>query len=200
MKLLQLELKFGVLLVGMAVLVFSGCMKSEYQQLVDSELAKGVRQDSLFLGLYLGMTEKDFFDRCWQLNEEQVLTHGNGNISAKYEITELPYVANLNFYPTYFEGKIIEMPTTLQYKAWSPWDKTKSADSLQMAALKLFDKWYGGDFLKIEHPEKQPAYVKVTGNRRLVVSKINDQMVQAVFTDLIAEGKKKKEDPLADSE
>ena len=42
-------------------LILSGCSpKSRYDRMVKRELASGVRYDSLFMGLYFGMPEKDF--------------------------------------------------------------------------------------------------------------------------------------------
>ena len=42
--------------------ILSGCTpKAKYDRMVKRELASGIRNDSIFMGLYLGMPEKDFY-------------------------------------------------------------------------------------------------------------------------------------------
>jgi hypothetical protein len=46
--------------------ILSGCSpKAKYERRLKHELASGVRYDSLFMGLYLGMPDKDFYNQCW---------------------------------------------------------------------------------------------------------------------------------------
>ena len=47
--------------------------KKTYSELVKQGLGKGVREDSLFLGIYLGMSSKDFYGHCWELNKKGVI-------------------------------------------------------------------------------------------------------------------------------
>jgi hypothetical protein len=80
-----------VLLIAFSSLLAlsTGCTESEYQKVVDEELAKGIRQDSLFLGLALGMSKKEFFAHCWQLNKQGVVTDGKGNTAVQYTLESL---------------------------------------------------------------------------------------------------------------
>jgi hypothetical protein len=91
----------------------------------------------------------------------------------------------MNFYPTFVQGKIAEMPVKFVYKGWAPWNKSLSADSLQMDVLNWYKKIYGDDFIAVEHPERGMAFVKVDGNRRISVFKENDLHVWAIFTDML---------------
>jgi hypothetical protein len=64
-----------ILVAGMAILLIglASCGSSdirEYEKLVDKELASNKRYDSIFLGIYLGMTNKDFYQHCWDLNKQ----------------------------------------------------------------------------------------------------------------------------------
>ncbi len=65
--------------------VISGCTpKAKYERKLKHELAKGVRYDSLFLGLYLGMPEKDFYIHCWELNKKGLIRQGSNNTTVEY--------------------------------------------------------------------------------------------------------------------
>ncbi|MGB3779538.1 MAG: hypothetical protein WA960_14350 [Tunicatimonas sp.] len=172
-------------------LTLSGC-HSEYHQRVEAELATGVREDSLFLGITFGMSPKDFFAHCWELNRQGTIREGTQNMSVMREVSELKHPAVMNFYPDFYEDGIYEMPVTYVYKAWAPWNKKLFADSLQQDVLALYQQQYGNDFMTVDHP-KGVAYVRVDGNRRISVYKEDDSHVKVVFTDLLAERKKKEQ-------
>ena len=50
-----------IYIVMMLLIMACDARKKTYPELVKKELAKGVRNDSLFLGIYLGMSNKDFY-------------------------------------------------------------------------------------------------------------------------------------------
>ena len=63
-----------VLPVLIAGLIIYGCSpRSKYESRLTHELASGVRYDSLFMGIYLGMSEQDFYTHCWMLNREGLI-------------------------------------------------------------------------------------------------------------------------------
>ena len=187
-------------IIGLVLFIFSCQPKSEYHQLIEQELASGERHDSLFLGIYLGMSSKAFFDHCWQLNKQNILDQGGG-VSVRYELKdELKAPATANFYPTFYQDTIREMPITFVYDAWAPWNEEFSADSLQLDVVKLMEKWHGGGFIEIKHPTGGVAHVKVDGNRRITVFKVplRNKEVKAVFTDLTREDALKAMKPKQD--
>lgn len=170
------------------LIVTTNCgRKSDYHEMVDKELAKGIREDSLFLGIQLGMTQKEFFSHCWELNQQKLIHESSGNFTVEYKMEELNHPARMNFYPAFHDDKIYQMPVTISYDAWAPWNKHLFGDSLQLDVLKFFEKKYGEGFIKIEHPEKGAAYVKVDGNRRISIFKENDMSVKVLYTDLLVE-------------
>ena len=172
-----------VLITGL--FIFGCSPRSKYERLLKRELASGVKNDSLFMGIYLGMDKKEFYIHCWNLNRSGLIMQGTQNMTVKYEIKEeLRYLATMNFYPEFFHDSIYEMPVRFIYNGWSPWDKKLSSDSLQLDVLSWYKKIYGNDFIKVEHPERGIAYVKVDGNRRITIYKENDMHVWAVFTDM----------------
>lgn len=170
------------------VLVMVGCgKKAQYDRLVERELASGVRNDSLFFGIYFGMTSKEFYTHCWELNKEGLIRQGDHNLSVEHQFKGLDHTAKMNFYPNFYEDRIYEMPVKFQYNAWAPWNKHLWSDSLQMAVLELMEEWYGEGFMEVKHPEHGSAFVKVDGNRRITIFKKGESDVYTIFTDLTRE-------------
>ena len=178
----------------MLILAILGCRREhEYTKRVREGLASGTRHDSLFMGIYLGMVQRDFYAQCWELNKEGLVRQGTGNTTVLYKTKELKEPADMNFYPSFYQQKIWQMPVKFNYESWAPWNKRLMADSLQIDVLRLFNKWYGDDFIEVRHPDGKIAYVKVDGNRRITIYKQDDQFVIANFTDLLVEIELKKE-------
>jgi len=161
---------------------------SEYNKMEERELASGVRQDSLFLGLYLGMTSKDFYDHCWELNKKGTIREGASNTTAHYPIKDFRSPAGMDFYPKFEKGIITAMPLTFAYDGWSPWNKHLFAEHLILEVKSLMEKWYGTGFVEIKNPNPtgSNAWVKVDGNRRISIYYIDDSKVSADIVDLIA--------------
>lgn len=140
--------------------------------------------DSLFLGFYFGMPKQEFFDLCWDMNRKKMFTHGPTNQSVEYKLKELEDDVIMNFYPTFHDEKIYEMPVTFTYEAWAPWNRQFWADSLLPKMVHVFEKWYGDGFQSVQHKTMGTVYYKMDGHRRINLFIRDDQFVQAVFTDM----------------
>ena len=141
--------------------------------------------DSLFLGVSMGMEKKAFYDYCWEMNRQKVFKHGPANQSVEYRLaTELKSPVMMQFYPSFFENKIYEMPVLFSYESWAPWNKEYGSDVLLTDLLTLFKKWYGDDFQTLQHRTQGTIYYQMKGRRRINLFIRDDQFVQAVFTDL----------------
>ncbi|NJL74328.1 MAG: hypothetical protein HC892_04045 [Saprospiraceae bacterium] len=165
--------------------LFTNCQNlSEYDQMVKRELAKGIRQDSLFLGFYFGMPSKSFYDHCWKLNKQQIVKEGKNNTTVEYDVSkDLRHSGKMNFYPDFFEDKIYEIPISFNYDAFA-WSQEFSNDTLLVDVLQLLQKQYG-DFKEFTHPKKGSVFVNVNGNRQIrIFTNDMDNSVRAVFTDL----------------
>lgn len=175
-----------LLLLLISGFLISGCSpRAKYDRRLKQELASGVRYDSLFLGLYFGMPEKDFYGHCWNLNHKGLIRQGETNTTAELQLKdELKYEAVMDFYPKFNQGKISEMPVSFKYKGWTYWNKSLSSDNLLVQVQKWYEKVYGDGFIKVKHHLHGTAYVKIDGNRRITLFKENDLRVWAVFTDL----------------
>jgi len=169
-----------------------GC-QSEYQQYVDQELAAGITQDSLFLGMRIGQTRKDFFSICWDLNKQKLISEGTGNRTARY-ITDrdtsglsTPVSKDILFYGIFDEDDVMRgMDMTYSYVTWAPWNDDKQADQL---LLDLRDEYLihypGNDFIEIDiKASDSPALVKIDGNRQILMYTKNEKDVVVKIEDL----------------
>jgi hypothetical protein len=136
------------------------------------------------------MTGKDFFAHCWEMNKKGVFTDGQANTKVLYKLerNELKYPASMNFYPEILDNKVRKMEATFQYDGWAPWNKHLFADSLLEDVFQLFKTWYktGNPFIKITDPKRGILYVKVDGNRRILLAKKSDMAVKADYTDMLS--------------
>lgn len=190
----------GSLIIILMMLV--GCSgdseMGKYNRLVKRELASNKKVDSIFLGLHFGMTQKNFFTHCWEMNKKGILTDGTddkGNMYVLYKLNkELKYPAAMNFFPDFNDSTIYKMRVNIHYSGWASWNKHMFADSLLPDVLSLYKKWYsdGNSFMQINDKEKGTIYVKVDGNRRITIGKYNDMIVKIDITDMLVEKKIKK--------
>lgn len=183
------------LLLGL-VLIFSisACsQKSEYDKLVERELASNVKQDSLFFGISFDMNRKDFYAHCWDLNKKGFFTNGVGNMSIQKKLeTGLKFPVVMNFYPKFEDDQIFQLPVDFQYTDWALWNQEMSNDKLLEDVKNLLEEWYGGEFIKVENEDASlSVWVKVDGNRRIRLFKESVSTVRAEFTDLLVLEKQK---------
>lgn len=181
------HMKERLIIILLAAFAVNSCSpRAEYDRRLSRELGKGIRQDSLFLGLYLGMPEKEFYLHCWNLNKKGLIKQGSTNTTVEYQIkNQLNYPAVMDFYPKFNEGRISELPVRIKYKGWTPWNKKVSSENLEKDVLRWYEKTYGRGFIKVDHPERGTAYVKIDGNRRITIFRGDELYVWALFTDLL---------------
>lgn len=189
---------YGYILVLTLLISVSSCSNfsdSEYNRIVKKELAKGIRSDSLFMGIYLGMHSKAFYGHCWEMNKKGLVTNGSNNTTVLYKVTkELKYISSMNFYPDFQDDKIFRMKVSFDYDGWAPWNKPHSADSLLPDVLHMLKNWYpnSNDFIKMTDKDRGTIYVKVDGNRRITAGIFDERTVKVDYTDLLIEEKQKK--------
>ena len=177
-----------MVLAGIAALIVGACTPGKtYERRLKRELASGIRYDSLFMGITFGMTQKEFYEHCWNMNKDSIIKQGSANMSVQYDINEeLEHPATMNFYPRFDSGKIVEMPVRFIYNGWAPWTKELSPDKLAKDVKSWYEDIYGKGFISVTHPFNGTAYTKIDGNRRITIYVENDLYVWAIFTDLLA--------------
>ncbi len=184
----------GFLICSIFIFILYSCNgRVEYQRLKESELASGIRHDSLFFGLYFGMTEKEFFRVCWDLHKKGVMREGTSGASVYYPIKSFRYPASMDFYPIFYEDQIVAIPATITYNSWAPWNTHLHAENLQKEVLDIMTEWYGPGFIEVKNPSAMggTAFVKVDGNRQVTIYYHDNTKVKVNIVDLIS--KKKRE-------
>ncbi len=160
--------------------------QSEYTNLVEDELASGVRNDSIFYSFKFGQTKTEFYNTCWEYNRKKIFSHGPSNnyvqtilkpkdsANAKDKIRMLFYA---KFNP---EDEIIAMDVKFSHVAWAPWNKDLHADKLLPKVKDTLLKWYpGNDFIEVKG-----VLVKVDGNRQIRLKEESTKDVSVVIEDM----------------
>lgn len=163
--------------------------EGQYDRLVKEELSRGIRKDTIFMGIKLGMSPKKFYAHCWEMNKKGLFFAGPGNMTVLYKLSkELKYPASMNFYPEFQKNKVYKLRVIFSYDAFAPWNKQLFSDSLQLDVLHLFKKWYNdANFIAMTDPVKGTIYVQVDGNRRIIIGKYDVAHVKVDYTDLLVE-------------
>lgn len=183
----------AALLIVLSFLIMS-CEKS-YQDVEEAELASGIRNDSVFLGINLNMDRKQFYAHCWELNKQGEVINGPSNLSVEYRLknSELRDDAYLRFYPDFDGSEINKMDIEFGFLNWAPWNKNLEVDSLILDATNLLEKWYGmNEFMFLEDEKNRKVWVKVDGNRRIRIWKADVRKVQGDIMDLTRVKKEQK--------
>src|SRR5690349_12726153 len=83
----------------------------QYVKLLEKEKASGKKVDSIFMGISLGMTSKQFYAHCWEMNKKGIFTDGLNNSAVLYKLdsVEMGHPASMNFYPDFTDNKISKM-------------------------------------------------------------------------------------------
>ena len=172
-----------------ALILISACVsqsETPYETWVEEELNSGIRNDSLFLGLHFGMSRQAFIDTCWKLNQRGLIRNGPRKESVQYDLPDLTPLTRINFYPEFSaEQAIVEVPILVGYKTWAPWLPATSSDSLVVKLQDWVQKWYGGnEFRRFAFPNLPPMLIKIDGNRRIALTREDEQFAKLLITDL----------------
>lgn len=181
-------IKYSISLVFIGLIIIS--CQSDYSKLAEAELAKGVRKDSVLLGIKLGDTRNDFYGRCFDLNQQQLVMQGEGG-SAQYIFVDSlfhdkPTAIKILFVPSFDEkDKMTNMDLKFSYAVISPLNQDTQIDTLRAKVMDILMDWYGGnEFVMFDFDDKRIP-VKVDGNRRLLVIKFDTQNVVVRVQDLL---------------
>jgi len=176
----------GRIILGTLVMIMllAACdNRSPYQKMVDEGLKSGERYDTTFMGMTFGMTVKEFFDYAYEKNQQGIYDQGSGTVVYRTE-NDLPFPAKFEFYPVFQDTQIVELPLAVTYDSWAPWNKRASADSLQVDLKNMLEQQLGGGFVEVTHPDRGTIFVKVDGNRRIIIAKQDDQIAKVLYTDM----------------
>lgn len=184
MNTVKVDFKQFQILVIVAFCLLSSCtLETEYEKIKKRELASGKVYKDLFLGLEFEMARKQFFETCWELNQQGILINGAHELMVRYQ-PELPSgnPVNMFFYPRFEEEKIYYMPVEFQYQDWFPTNQNTTAEKLVDDVVGLFEGWYGQGFFRVEDKSGAFAMVKIDGNRLI---RVYIKSLSAVRADIL---------------
>lgn len=171
-------------------LCFASC-ESEYSRTVKRELKSGVQHNDLIFDLKMGQTQKEFYDRCWELNKQKKVSQGSGNKFAKYilvldSLSENAENVKMLFYGIFDEEKVMYgMHMKLTYLKWSPWNEVYQAGPLMEKLKTKYEKDYpGNSFIPIQIEEDIQAFAKIDGNRQILMYPMAKGEVTVKIEDL----------------
>ncbi len=178
-------------LVVLFLIMQVSCNKSEYDKLVNNEMAKNIVNDSLIFGMKFGQTRKLFYDQCWKLNNQKIINQGSSNNFVEYQLpmkesdsTKSPIT--MLFYGIFNKKKIMTgMDMKFHYVAWSLWNKSLQSDKLVPIVKDSLKSWFpGNDFIVVPAKKtKREIHVKIDGNRRILIEPIADSKTVDVRID-----------------
>lgn len=170
--------------------LLSACMQSEYTRLVKSELAKGVRYDSILLGINFGVSHDQFREKCFELNRQHLVTEGEG-FGVQYFFHDSlfhikPTKIQLVFSPEFDDqSKLCSISMKFSYPSWAPWNPKTLSDSLKPKVIKIVESWYRGNAFIKASVQGQEIPVKLDGNRRIVIEIKDSRNVVANVQDIL---------------
>jgi hypothetical protein len=180
---------FFKLLISICLIPLTGCWQSEYTKTLKSELGRGVRYDSVFLGINLGESRQLYQEKCSQLNKDKVLGMGaRGGVAHRFlldssDSTQLVEVLVLPNFDK--EDNISHVALEYSYVAWAPWNKQLQGDSLHPRLMKYLLRQFGGNkFIQVDADDNS-FWVKIDGNRRIVVAKPDANQVTVKVYDML---------------
>jgi|GEM_PF-440883 len=169
-------MSWKIAVIFATILLLASC-KSDYTSYVETERKSGEQYDSLLFTLKLGMSKKQYFDSCWQLNIEQIIAQGDGSGNARYDIKPDSTEDKTKAITLLFKGEfdvnnvMYRMDLDYMYTSWSIWNKALQSDSLILKVKEMIMEDYGGNpWLKVDLKDvKVDTYVKIDGNRHMMM-------------------------------
>ena len=173
------------------LLIAAGCGRADrrYREMADAEMASGKTVNTLVYEIHFGMPRRQFYEYVWKMHQKDSFDDGANSTAVLYRLHhQLKQPAAMLFYPMFRQDTIYRMWASFEYDAWAPWNKSLWADSLLPDVVRLYREWYpGNDFIPITDEHRGTIYVKVDGNRRIVIGRKDDAHVNVDYSDLRVE-------------
>jgi hypothetical protein len=176
--------------IAFLLLIFIGLnsCQSQYDQTVKKEMASGRSIETLKFNLAFGDTKKEFFAKCWELNKKGLIKQGPKNQYVAYELKKkgAPSITHLFYGIFNEEQKMVGLDMEFSYDGWSPWTPLLQSDKLLFVAMDTLKNWYpGNDFFLLKNKKlKTNTYVKIDGNRQIIIHTQGDKDVKVTLEDL----------------
>lgn len=181
--------------IFLVFLIFTNCciscnLNSPYANLIKSELRSGKQVNDLIMGFEFGMSKDLYFDRCAELNKLKEITSGGRNFSPEKIL--IPNNSDgkkikMSFFGTFDDKRILNgLDVRFNFLGWSSWNKEyQSSVLLEQIKDSLLSWFHGNNFLAVEiEGINKETYVKVDGNRRIILYTVDTKDVALKIDDL----------------
>lgn len=178
--------KWLLLAMSMLLLAVLGCSnENKLEKVIRKELASGVRDDTLFLGLEFGINQQEFYDHCWALNKQGLVREGAENMSVRYMFKDsLENPISFDFYTDRLADESIHRYyASFYYYAWVL-NRHLQSDRLFPMLVPILMDWYGGNEPFYQIIDGKKHMYKIDGNRMIDLVIHNESTVVAIFSDL----------------
>ena len=161
--------------------------------MVDRELKKNVKEDSLFFNYRLGESKDSYHEKSWDLNHNKIVVQGRSYTFMKYVFQDPKTPEKQNDFAMEYtcgfnkERKLNNMKVIFSHVLWVPWNEDYHASQLLPRVLDSIERWYGGnEFVKYElkNDTIPSIHVKVDGDRRFRAYVENTQDIIVKIDDL----------------
>ncbi len=136
------------------------------QSLIDSETKKGIRKDTIFLGLTFGMSENQVDEKLMELlSENKIITNSDHTLGYDLQI-DWPVKIKTTFNPQYLNDSLYSFALIIQGK-----DGTQAeAEFIHSSVVSLYSQKYSSNN-KVKVPtmfdKEKFDYVFVLGNQQI---------------------------------
>ncbi|HZK97526.1 MAG TPA: hypothetical protein VFC67_25215 [Prolixibacteraceae bacterium] len=130
----------------------------------NTELKKGIRKDTIFLGFILGMSQKQVNDRFQQLLSENKIII-NSNNAYEYNIPiDYPKNTKSTFSDKYLNDSLFSFTLNIEG------DSKSAAELIQVSMAGLYQKKYSNPLMVPSIlNEKDEDYIFITGNQQIEI-------------------------------
>ena len=177
------------------IMLTVACSQSQYDKVVKRELATGKEYNEMMFDMKIGLSKKEFYGKCWQLNKEKLVAQGPSNQYVRHVLDSVSPIYNpssrieMLFFGLFDDEDLMRgMRFRFSYTAWAPWNKELQPEKLQEEIKEMMKTLYpGNDFFNLDTKiNDQPIAVKIDGNRLITVYVFDNRFVQAYIEDLNA--------------
>lgn len=162
-----------------------------YRAAVAEGLETESRPRETLLGLRTGVPAQEYFDKCTELNRQQIITSSGGaNMIVHQMPRDLNAPATLTLRPIMTPGargndrRVEALEAWFSYDSWAPWARRFYADSLLPHAADHVARTLDLDLIEMTHPRHGRTYAAVDGNRLTALWADDESRVKAMFVDL----------------
>ena len=190
---LKLKMTINKVVLFLVYFLILNCQQeSKYSKTLKKEKESGKIFNDLIFDMKFGQTKDDYFNICYELNKKKLITSGGREFSPEYIMYPKKENKNskkikMSFNGIFDKNNIIEgLNLRFNYYTWSPWNKDYNSSYLIEEIKDTLLVWFpGNDFFKLDLKDKENfAYIKIDGNRRIRIYKIDAKDIAVKIEDV----------------